>query len=394
MDGLPSIDRAGSVRLIPPLPETGTIMTGVMGAYEHFLLYIEEYVLKLDLVSSNQSLLEQLNIDQRLDNSTSYQIDFQIETDHVELVLATVSGSEIETLSRNLTTPTANGFFVTICVGGAMLELPYYEGTLERVIFNRVTLSDQNNTEQATVESRANLIHLVNITNPPPLRFERLNLASYRRISFEMRMQQDNGISGAPISSSNPEVELAFIVFNNKLILFSSTGFFVSCPSEQPVIDDNIWHHVDLTLLRNGDGTANFRLIVDDQPSHACEITNSEEQMEFGILLESLISSSAPLDFGAPKAIVGSPRLVNYIGCFRNLEFRQEVDCPPVQPNLDSVIRLGERFSEKGCQDCSETDMISCPGGDVCTNCGFNMTSQCQDPENVCQGEWNSSVVC
>lgn len=388
----PLIDRVGSIQLIPPLPESGTIMTGFTFTGDSFSLYLLDRFLNLEYLPYNKTQLR-LRVREALDLSAKYRIDFQLGVDQVELRLATISGSiltEIVQMSENLTTPAVNGVFTTVCVGGTMLEMPYYEGIVERVIFNRAPLSDQSYMGQVNEESRVNVISFRPNIHEPPLRFEKLNFVNYLRISFEMRQKPDSqGFSGTPLESKNEKNELAFMVFNDRLTLFTNNGIIERCPS---VINDNIWHHVDFQLQLYDNNTANFHLTVDKQSANLCQLTSDQDRARLRIVLDSLMNSSSPLEFGvADRVVIGiQSRTANFVGCFKNFEFRQTVDTPPVRPDLASVIRTGGRFAPgdlNTCYSCTQRQAseISCQNEEVCTSCGFRESECRPNSGDVCQ---------
>ena len=391
----PFIDRTASVRLLSPLPVSGTIMTGISPRGDYFNLYLEESLVRLDFVPSNETRV-QLTANQMLDSSASYQIDIQLELKQIHVIISTLSGSvveEIERLSENTTVSVVSGF-TSICIGGTMLELPYYDGIVERAIFNRVSLSNRTFVGSSSVETRADVISLRPNITQPPLRFERLNFANnYFNIMFEMRLEQDElSLAGTPIEISKDGTTLSLFVVSNhfSIIGFRATGF-VSADCRlfgQPVIDDNRWHHVNLTLIRNDDGTSNAHLIVDSQISSLCEVTDSVQKQTLDSILASLITSGAPIDFGIPTMDRMSSTTVDFIGCFRNFEFRQTPsDNSPVSPDLALAKKTVQRFGAgDSCYGCLPTDSsdASCQGGLVCADCGFNISAQCLAPSNVC----------
>ena len=110
--------------------------------------------------------------------------------------------------------------------------------------------------------------------------------------------------------------------------------------------------------------------------------------------MDSLRNSSSPLEFGVAELVSinsGQPsRLANFVGCFKNFEFRQTLDSPPIRPDLASVIRIEKRFGPGDtCYTCTQSDVnrASCQNGEVCTSCGFG-EPECRDqlsPGDVCQ---------
>ena len=407
----PLVDRAGSVRLIPPLPDTGVIMTGFTGTGDGFSLYLEDRVLKLDFVPFNGSLLK-LRVNQMLDLLTSYQIDIELGMDQIELRLATISGSvstEIVQLTGNLTTSFVNGVFTTICVGGTMLELPYYGGIVERVIFNRAPLSDQSYMGSMSQESQTDVISFKDGILDPPLQFRRLTFANFLSLSFEIRMEMDSFPIGVPLKSRlGGGDDFSFSLLNNRFALFgvldvnnsvlginNSINLFITCPFNQPEINDNRWHHVSLTLIRFDNGSANFNMIVDKDPSHACRLERDEDQSNFGKLLDESVSLGSFLEFGVSDTVnifgPGPPSSERgkFVGCFKNMEFRRTANSPPVRPDFASLIKTVGRFgSGDSCYGCVQS-MVRCQGGEVCVDCGFSEADQCQpSPGGVCsQGE-------
>ena len=356
LDNFPVISNAGSVRLLAPLPLTGTIMTGLSSASDQFNLYLDKTILKFELISSHGFV--KLSMDQALNCSTSYQVDFQIRADMVELNLATISGSIIKRLIKTVTFPVAS-FFTTVCVGGTMLEIPYYVGILERVIYNAVPLSDHSFVQQyARVETPVNLISISDQFAGPPLIFEQFNFANYRRITFEMRLNQDTtGLSGTPFASSG-KFEIQFTTFIGQFAIFGGNRLMVLCPNT-PLVDNNEWHRIDLTLTTKDNGTADFTLTIDDK---SCDRLTDLQRVQFGELLASLTDSNAPLRFGVSKLAQDTVTvLVKFIGCFRNIEFRETPNSEPIRPDLASVIRSGKRFSkgEEECYACSQQDKLT-----------------------------------
>ena len=358
-------------------------MTGVSSSRDQFNLYLEQRILKLELISVNSYV--RLSTSQALDISTSYQIDFEIRNDQVVLVLATVSqsgGTEVERLNGNVTFPVAT-FFTTVCVGGTMLEIPYYVGLLERVIYNAVSLSDRSIVQQfASEEMPVNLISIDR--DVPPLTFSRFNFATFQRLKFEMRVERDTdlaGIAATPLASSGGGFEIVFSTFNGMFAILGSNSLTIFC-TNTPSIIDNEWHRIDLTLLRNSDGTADLSLIVDDRS--CVSLGNSQ----LGEILDSLATLSAPLRFGVNRLDMNMAR---FIGCFQNIEFRETVDSEPLRPDLASAIRAEERFStgEDQCYSCMQK-LTGClvENGEVCADCGYLHSAQCLDSRSDCPGRY------
>jgi hypothetical protein len=392
LDNFPSIDSAASVRLLSPLPQTGSIMTGVSSHGDQFNLYLEDSVLKLELISVNRSFKLGVNTSQVLDSAASYQVDFEIRSDRIDLILATISDSggltEIERLNGTVTFPVATSF-TTVCVGGTMLEIPYYVGLLERVIYHAAPLSDQSFMQQyATVETPVNLISVSEISDTP-LTFQRFTLADdYQRITFEIRLEMDsNQLTGTPLSTRGGELQ--FVVTNGDFSILSMFGspffLFVGCPDTGKV--DNQWHRIDIILFRNGDGMADLYVSVDEV---SCNPLTEQNHMELERILDSLITSNTLLDFGVTQ----SSETMNgrFVGCLRNIEFGETADSEPVRPDLASAIRAEERFTrgEEECYSCRMGATTDCQNaGEVCADCGYLYPAQCLDSLQSCPGRYN-----
>lgn len=390
LDNFPLINSTGSVRLLSPLPQTGSIMTGVSSGGNQFNLYLEDDILKLELISGDRSV--KLSTSQVLDSSTSYQVNFKIRSNRADLILETISESggltEIERLNGTVTfsVPTS---FTTVCVGGSMLEIPYYMGVLERVIYNAAPLSDRSFMRQyATMETPVNLISVSEVSDTP-LTFQRFNLAdNYQRITFEIRLEMaSNMLTGTPLSTRGGELQ--FVVINGDFSIASLGSpfqFFVMCPGTAKV--DNQWHRIDIVLSRNGDGIADLYVTVDEV---SCEPLTNANQMELGRILDSLINSNSALfDFAVTQrsqSMSGS-----FVGCLRNIEFKETADSDPVRPDLGSAIRAEERFrrGEEECYSCRMDETTDCQNaGEVCADCGYLHPAQCLDSLQSCPGRCN-----
>ena len=368
-------------------------MTGFSERGDYFSVYIDNSLLNFEFVLSNGSRVH-LKSNQTLETSTTtYQVNLELGTDQVDLAVSTVSGSsltEVERMTAATIAPAASGF-TTVCAGGTLLELPYYEGLMERVIFNRITLSDSSFIGNVNVESRTDVISFRRDVYDPPLAFERVIFSDSLRISFEMRMEQDDFLAGTPFEIiMNENNFLSFIILANRRFTpvgFGPAGFLtLECPTGQPILDDNRWHHIDLTFIRNMDGTANFRLIVDYKPSSLCELTEQMHQQALGAILTVFINSGATIDFGVPKADVDPNIQINFVGCFRNIKFDRDGEGSSMRPDLSLMIRTEERFgSGDTCYGCMEPDLVVCGGNDeVCADCGFNESAQCFESGDTC----------
>ena len=369
-------------------------MTGVSSGGHQFNLYLEDGILKLELISGERSV--ELSTSQVLDSSTSYQVKFEIRSDQVDLILEIISESgdltEIERSNGIVSFPVPTSF-TTICVGGSMLEIPYYTGTLERVIYNIQPLSSQSFMQQhATVETPVNLIS-VSEDSDTPLTF-RLNLAdNYQRITFEIRVElASNGLAGTPLSTRGNELQ--FTVFNNFFAIISigsSFGLFVMCPDTAEL--DSQWHRIDIILSRN-DGIADLYVTVDEVP---CAPLTNESHMELGRILDSLTNSSnsALFDFAATHTSPLNPEFpTTFVGCLRNIEFTETANSEPVRPDLASAIRADERFrrGEEECNSCRTDKTTGCSNaGEVCADCGYLYPAQCLDSLQSCPGRYNFS---
>ena len=392
LNDFPVINGAGSVRLLDPLPPTGTIMTGVSHSGDQFNLYLDKSFLKLELISVTNGSVK-LSTDEALNRSTSYLVNFEVGVNMVELSLLTISGTVIERLNRTLIFPAAT-FFTTVCVGGTMLEIPYYVGLLEQVVYNAVPLSNRSFVQQyATVETPVNLISFSADYIDPPLTFQRFSFANIQRITFEIRLKKDNSNFGTLILYRNDDLEIQFTIIEAKFTVFLSDPFVgIGCTGTSPV-RENVWHRIDLTLIRNGDGTADMSATIDDI---SCDPLTDSERMDLGMAISSLIDSSAPLQFGYTQKTMMNNMVVpgtKFIGCLQNIEFRETPDSEPIRPDLASAIRSVERFGTgEECHECMEKT-VTCTNGEMCVDCGFMYPALCLDSSNSCPGRHKSIVT-
>ena len=379
------------MRLVPPLPSSGTIMTGVSGTSDHFDLYFQDGVLIFEY-SYNKTQVK-FRTDQALDGSLTYQIDILLERNLTQLTLSTVEGSqlsEVQQWTEDLIVPVESGVFRTVCLGGSTVTIPYYEGVLERVIFNRVPLSDRSYIGRESVESPTHVISFRREYTNPPLTFDTLTFANNMRLTFEFRMQPDGQVSGTPLMYGTDVVQLSFLVANGQFMIFGTgdqAGFLIPTCSPGPSdLDNNEWHHLDINVTRNSNGSADLRAVVDNNPSVMCETDTDELRMRLGSYLDTLTSSNASLQFGVVRPVGMDGAVANFIGCFQNIEFRETLESSPIIPDLGGFIRSTDRFATGDLESCfSCTSSLDCSGsGGTCGDCGFVYPDQCLSPDSTC----------
>ena len=334
--------------------------------------------------------------DQPLDRSLTYQIDIQLEHNQTQMTLSTVSGTQLREVgqwSEDLKVSVTNGVFETVCVGGSTLHVPYYEGLLEQVIFNRVPLSDQSFVGQASVEFPIYSISFRSEFAEPSLTSDTMTFENNVRLTFDLRIQPDGLIYGTPLVYGKDSIEISFLAANGQFsIIASAPGLEflrLVCSTISVNLGDNSWHHIDVTITRSSNGTANLRAVLDNDPSLLCESATYEQRALLTLYLDTLANLSAPIRFGVSTPVmfsgIDADGIVNFIGCFNNIEFRETPGSSPVRLDVGGVIRTEERFAMgEECYTCTQQGTNSCEATDVCADCGFFRPESCFSPESVC----------
>ena len=376
----PYIDEpdTADILLIPPIPDTGTILTGLsVDRQSFFSIYLRNCKLNVETRVGNTS--HELVSQTILSSATKYQIQYLQQDAHVTISISSMS-QLVESINMTLTNSPQREFR-NICVGGGLLEVVNYNGTLENVFFRQFALGEpQNfvNFEQTSI-SRSNVIRFTNASETPSsLSFERYNFES-QQISFQFRLQPDRR-PGVLLYSRNDEYQFSLVIFSGALLIIStnlSSVLYESC--ENTSVNDGLWHHLNIEKIGGGDQTllaTGLKFTLDNL--HICEINGSI----FGQRLRSL-SATSPLEFGATtEQFLFGGRGVPYIGCMQNIVFERGSDT--FRPNLEATARAEARFETSGCFYCHGAGMLSCRNGGTCIDRG--------DPECECPSEYTGKL--
>lgn len=319
-----------------------------------------------------------------LSSTTKYQIQYLRQDAEVRISIVSMS-QLVESINMTLTNSPQTGFR-NICLGGGLLEVVNYNGTLENIFFRHFALGEPQNFVkfEQTLISRSNVIRFTNTSETPfSLSFERYNFAS-QQIGFQFRLQPDR-ISEVLLYSRNDEYQFALVHFTGQINILStniSSGpgaddIFVSCESTS--VNDGFWHTLSMEKIRGGDKSAlatGLRFTVDNL--HICDINGSI----FGPRLRSL-SATSPLEFGATtEQFMFGGRGVPYIGCMENIVFERGSET--FRPNLETTARAEARFETEGCFYCRGAGMLSCRNGRTCIDRG--------GPECECLPEYTGKL--
>ena len=359
--------------LIPPIPDTGTILTGLsVDRQSFFSIYLRNHKLNVETRVGNTS--HELVSQTMLSSATQYQIQYLRQDAEVRISVSSMS-QLVESINMTLTN-SPQMEFRNICIGGGLLEVVNYNGTLENVFFRRYALGEPQNfvNFEQTIISRSNVIRFTNASESPfSLSFERYNFDS-QQISFQFRLQP-NRRAGVLLYSQNDEYQFSLAIFNGALVIISTSlsnvdnvVFFESCVNR---IYDGLWHHLNIEKIGGGDQTilaTGLKFTLDNL--HICEINGSI----FGQRLRSL-SATSPLEFGATteQFLLGG-RGVPYIGCMQNIVFERGSET--FRPNLEAIARAEARFETAGCFYCHGGRMLSCRNSGTCIDRG-NLECEC-----------------
>ena len=345
-----------TIRLIPPLPESGTIMTGHSANQIQFSIGLKnrQIVYELRMNRTSTVLLTSQNV---LSPDTSYQLDYTLTYNFTTISIGLISGdtleSSLETVSE-LITPTlsiTDTQFQGVCLGGALLEDINYSGTLENVYFNHLSLTEERhfNLFRAASTSRSDVINFSGLSSPSSLQFTTRNV-NLSRISFDVRTEPED--SGVLLFIEDNDVQFFFSIFNSELLTFLNPDMaLVPCSFG---INDGLWHHMDIDIIQGS--TPGIRQTIDS----AGECTFVD--IDINVLRRLL---DRPLQLGATDSSFGEFEPVSFEGCFQNIVFEYESG-ETFRPNLEAVARTEERFSTTGCFECSSEQVTMA----ACTNDG------------------------
>lgn len=391
----PYIDEpdTADILLIPPIPDTGTILTGLsVDRQSFFSIYLRNHKLNVETRVGNTS--HELVSQTMLSSATKYQIQYLRQDAHVTISVSSMS-QLVESINMTLTN-SPQMEFRNICIGGGLLEVVNYNGTLENVFFRQFALGEPQNfvNFEQTLISRSNVIRFTNASETPfSLSFGRYNLES-QQISFQFRLQPNRRRAGILLYSQNDEYQFSLAIFNGALLIISTNlsnvdSFILETCVNDPVYD-GLWHHLNIEKIGGGDQTIlatglNFTL----DNLHICEINGSV----FGQRLRSL-SATSPLEFGATtEQFQFGGRGVPYIGCMQNIVFERGSET--FRPNLETTARTEARFETAGCFYCHDTRMLSCRNGGTCIDRG---SLECECPSEytgqLCESKQCTMYAC
>ncbi len=330
-----------------------------------FEIHLQDRRIVLELWTEN-TLVARLVSLKSISSNTRYQLDYQQRSDYVELIVRQVNAGslvEYESLSVNLQAP-VELVFDDVCVGGGLLEVPNYQGTLEYVFFKHFALAEQQNHEylNQTSKENSNVIRFVEDIESPPLTVTTVGFGEWD-LSFGVRTDpMDTGMLVSSLTlSANGSSEFGLIKYTSMLyaIVTSPSLDFISI--ECGFIPDSNWHNVDIYAGASGSDTFEG-LVISIDGVQACNMTNST----FRTLLTPFLG--APFEFGKTS---DQRSLLNvaipFVGCLQDITF--ERDSVTVTPNLEAAARQQERFDTAGCFHC--TDDVSqattmCQNGGTC----------------------------
>ena len=369
------------ILLIPPIPDTGTILTGLsVDRYSFFSIYLRNHKLYVEVKVGNAS--HELVSQTVLSSAAKYQIQYLRQDAQVGISISSMS-QLVESINMTLT-DSPQMEFRNVCVGGGLLEVVNYNGTLENVFFRHFALGEPQNFAnlEQTLISTSNVIRFTSASETPSsLSFERYNFAS-QHIRFQFRLLPDRR-AGVLLYSQNAEYQFSLAIFNGGLLIISTDRsdvpivFFVNC--ENTSVNDGLWHYLSIEKIGGGDTSVlatGLKFTVDNL--HICEINGSI----FGQRLRSL-SATSPLEFGATtEQFVTGGRGVPYIGCMQNMVFERGSET--FRPNLETVARAEARFETGGCFYCHGSRMLSCRNSGTCIDR--------EDPKCDCPSEYTGQL--
>ena len=379
------------MQLAPPIPTSGTLMTGLGFSQDNargfFAIFIKDSKVFLQLNN-----MTEIEVSPTLTQTFRYRISYLQMPTHVVININRVSAANVLTLvdERNITLSLQRYDFRDICIGGVLLEVANYVGTLEYVFFRRYPLAEQESFIRFGREiiSSSNVIRFVGNVSKPSLAFERYGLGS-QKISFEFRVKPEDASSGGGLLLySENEYSFGLSLFNGDLLIvivntldLTFEPIYSTCNITG--LSNGSWYEVVLeTLFGSGNETIRLRLTVNDY--WICDISDAD--------LEEIIQSLAasPLEFGTTESFFSLGDGVPFIGCMQNIVFG--VGTESFSPNLEAIANVEQRFEINGCYFCTEEEgeMLSCENGGSCSNLGVQQL-QCDCPDNFtglsCEGK-------
>lgn len=386
------------VQLQPPLPRTGTITAGhSLDWSNQFNLFIKDSVLHYELTVGENEYFVNSNLNLAIDNI--YRISLTNNDNEIEILIRSVSSTNqiavVETIPLSLTPGEILPEFEVVCVGGGAMEVPIYDGVMERVHVGHVSLleSQQNyslSSSRQRIET-TNVIKFSNESASPPLVFTKHGLHS-DNISFQFRLSPDikNGILLRARDARDGIAQLMITIFSQDsgdvvMTGLSSTGWGVK-DCDSIFVTDGDWHHFELT--KTGDptsGESGIVMTIDGISSNSCYLNMTG----FSQIIES---ETSILEFGPTSTNNLQPSVtpLPFLGCFQKFKFVKGTST--FQPNLEVPVMQYDRFYGDGCYDCSlnESRESNCINGGVCQNVAALESTECKCLKeftgDTCQG--------
>lgn len=348
-----------SIRLLPPLPQSGTIMTGFNGYGMQFGISLKNSKVVYELITNGTTSIPLIITSQTtLSLGSSYQLNYYLTANHTAISIGQFVGdslSPLETMSRLLTPTLVRSDFQQVCLGGALLEDINYSGHVENVFFNQLSLTEEKyfTLFRATSTSRSSVIKF-NEMKVPPLQFTK-SAQNVSRISFDIRI--DVGTIGNNILLlGNESLYFILTTLNGLLYIFHN---LIGDPIKafDYSLNNGLWHHFEVDF------------ITDSPTGIMVKVSQSTNiSMFFPTIIDNLQHlMKSPIQFGPTTIPIMFFGELDFTHCMQNIEFEYEFG-ETFRPNLEAVTRLEERFSATGCFGCTadQESMAGCRNGGTC----------------------------
>ena len=372
-----------SIQLLPPLPREGTVLIGQADDSRNlFSLHIKNNLLIFEHGVSETMLSVNL-----ISVNETYQVDLTLTSDHSELLLKMVSRDGVAAEVENATSGNdiaLSTTFTNICIGGSLLEVKNYIGTMQRIFFNYNSLLEEGNfcRLEARIEEHSDVVAFSGTNMSGTLPIERFSLRS-AKIAFQIRYVEEDVQSAIifEIKNGSSTLSISNINRDGQLIVLASSGFLL--PDEMFVeIEDGQWHHFEISAsLNQTEGGESELTVVYD----GIEFVN--RNVELTSLLPTFLD--APLLFGPDSSALHKDETA-FRGCMRGFEFKATEESDVFRPNLEHWSRLNPSgLGVNECFTCFEQN-LECSSGEVCVQPGYDEALECGCPQGfigpTCQG--------
>ena len=309
-----------SVTLTPPLPQTGTIMTGNTQEGTSFTLAFDGGRLLYELTGHGISTLSKDY--SPVNRSLTYKIDIAINQTYTTFTVSEQAGGVFDHTEMQLSA-SIDPHFESVCLGGVTLEEQNYVGTIENAFLDYYSLTEDRLFD-ITGGDKKNRSDVIEITGLEPVVFQKSHINA-TKISFDFKITQSNS-GGHVVRLQNNGQNIDISTFNEEVAI--GVSFFC----DYDLIDLG-WHH--------------FELFFCEEPSPS--ITFTVDCRVCGPFPIDIVGyQSNPLQFGVP---IGSDP---FLSCFRNFLFEYR-DREVTRPNLEAIAGSGFSFS-----NCETSPLASC----------------------------------